>query len=123
MDRKYLGKRFNELLVIGIPDLLMKSLYFHGFMKNMNSTAILICPSRMLGYYFYKGFVMLERNSNNLKIIDNEAKQRIHAINMHDSYYVMNCTTTILYISNKLKKLLLQSYLHLSYIQIKYNGK
>ena len=42
---------------------------------------------------------------------------------MHDSDYVMNCTTAIPYISNTLKKLLLQSDLHSSYIQTKYNGK
>ena len=42
---------------------------------------------------------------------------------MHDSYYVMTCTTTIPYISNTLKKLLLQYYLYSSYNQTKYIGK
>ena len=41
----------------------------------------------------------------------------------HDSDYVMTCTTTIAYILNTPKKLLLQSALHSSYIQTKYNGK
>ena len=49
----------------------------------------------MLEYYFSKGFVVLERNSNNLKITDNEAKQIIHAMDMHDSDYVMTCTTEL----------------------------
>ena len=62
----------------------------------------------MLEYYFSKGFVVLECNSNNIKIIDNEEKQRIHEMNMHGSDYVMNYTTTIPSISNTLKKLLLQ---------------
>ena len=34
----------------------------------------------MLAYYFSKGFVVLECNSNNLKIIANEEKQIIHAM-------------------------------------------
>ena len=42
---------------------------------------------------------------------------------MHDSDYVMTCTNTIISISNTLKKLSLQSDLHSSYIQTKYNGK
>ena len=44
-------------------------------------------------------------------------------MDLHDSDYVMPCTITIPSISNKLKKLLLQSDLNSSYIQIKYNGK
>ena len=44
-------------------------------------------------------------------------------MDLHDSDYVMTCNTTISFISNTLKKLLLQSYLHSSYIQTIYNGK
>ena len=50
-------KKIEELLVIGIPNLLMNLLSFHGFVKNTNSTLILLCPSQMLKYYFSKGFV------------------------------------------------------------------
>ena len=57
MDRKYLGKNFKTFLGIGIPDLLMNLLSYHGFMKNINSSVILLCPSQMLKYYFSKGFV------------------------------------------------------------------
>ena len=42
---------------------------------------------------------------------------------MHDSDYVMTCTTEIPSISNTLNKVLLRSYLHSFYIQTKYNGK
>ena len=66
----------------------------------------------MLEYYFSKECVMLERNSNKLKRIENEAKQIIHSMDMHDSDYVITCTTEITSISNILKKLLLQSDLH-----------
>ena len=53
----------------------------------------------------------------------NEAKQRINAMDMHDSDNVMNCTTVIPSISNTLNNLLLQSDFHSSYIQTIYNGK
>ena len=57
----------------------------------------------MLENYFFKGFVVLGRNSNNLNIISNEEKQTIHAMGMHDFDYVITCTTAIPYISNTLK--------------------
>ena len=57
MDINYLGKRFDKLFGIDITYLLMNLLPFHGFMKNINSTVILLCPSQMLKYYFSKGFV------------------------------------------------------------------
>ena len=66
---------------------------------------------------------MLEQNSNNLKRIPNEAKQTIHAMYMHDSEYVMDCTTAFTSIPNTFNKLLLQSDFHSSYTQSKYNGK
>ena len=47
MDRKYSGKLFDKLLGKVIPDLLMKLLSCHGFMKNINPTEILKFPSRM----------------------------------------------------------------------------
>ena len=47
----------------------------------------------------------------------------MNAMDMHDSDHVITCTTKIPYISNTLKKLLLQSDFHSSYIQIKYNDK
>ena len=42
---------------------------------------------------------------------------------MHDSYYVMTCTTAIPSVSNTLKKLLLQYNFHSSYNQTKYIGE
>ena len=49
----------------------------------------------MLEYYFSKGFAILERNSNHLSRIANNAKQIIHAMDVHDSDFVMICTTAI----------------------------
>ena len=44
-------------------------------------------------------------------------------MDMYDSDYVMTCNTAITSISNTLKKLLLQSNFHSSYINTIYNGK
>ena len=108
---------------IGIPYLFIKLFSCHGFMKNTNYLVILLCPSRMLGYCFSKGFVMLERNSNNLFIIENEVKQIIHAMDMNDSDYVMTFTTAIPSISINLNKLWIKSGFHSSYIKTIYNGE
>ena len=116
IDTKYMLKRFNKLLGIGIPYLSMKLLPCRGFMKNINVIVILLCPSRMLEYCFSKGFVILKHNSVNLSINTNNSKQVIHAIHMHDSEYVMICTTEISYISNTLKNLLIPSDFHSYYI-------
>ena len=84
VDGKYLGKYFNEFLGIGIKYLLMNLLSCHGFTNNIKYIVILKCPSRMLEYYFPKGFGILERNSSNLKKYqikkNTEFMQRKHTI-------------------------------------------
>ena len=80
-------------------------------------------PFINIGILFSKGFVILEINSNKLLIIDNEAKQIIHAIDMHDSDFFMTITTAIPSVSNTLNKLWIHSDLHSYYIQTMYNYK
>ena len=77
----------------------------------------------MLEYFLSKVFVILECYSNKLSRIENKSKQRIHDIDMHDSDYIMTCTTWITSISNTLKNLCIQSDLYSYYIQTIYNGK
>ena len=60
VDSKYVEKDFNRILGIGIPDLLIKILLYHGFLKNIKFIVILNCPKRMLEYYFSKGFGIFE---------------------------------------------------------------
>ena len=48
MDRNYLRKIFSKIFGIGIPYLIMNLLSYHGFVKNINSTVVLLCPSQML---------------------------------------------------------------------------
>ena len=57
---------YNNLLGIGIPDLLLNVLSCRVFLKNNDSVVILKCPNRMSEYYFNKGFVELECDEDNL---------------------------------------------------------
>ena len=49
---------YDNLLGIGIPDLLLNLLSCNGFLKNSKYIVILKCPNRMSEYYFNKGFVI-----------------------------------------------------------------
>ena len=75
---KHGDKSFDKTLGIGIPDLLMNLMYCHGFLKNINSVVILKFPKSMLGYYFSKGFTILECNDNGLEKLPNEVKEIIY---------------------------------------------
>ena len=76
---KHEDKSFDKILGIGIPYLLIKLMFCHGFLKNMNYVVILKCPKSMLEYYFSNGFTILEYNDNNLSKLLNDVKQIIHA--------------------------------------------
>ena len=94
------GSRHGEfflirILGIGIPYLLMKLFSCRSFLKNINSAVILKFPKRMLGYYFSKGFAILECNLNHSKKIPNKVKQNIHAEEPDISDYVMTCINRI----------------------------
>ena len=59
------GMDYNNLLGIGIPDLLLNLLSCHGFFKNSCSVVIIKCPNRISEYYFNKGIVELECDEDN----------------------------------------------------------
>ena len=63
---KHGDKRFDGILVIGIPYLLINLMSFHGILKNINSAVVLKCPKSMLGWYLSKGLTILKYNYNNL---------------------------------------------------------
>ena len=102
---KHGDKIFNKILGIVIPDLLMKLMSCHGFLKNLDSVVILKCPKRMLEYYFSKEFNILECNVINLEKLPNNIKQRTHAEETDNSDKVMACINKFPSTSNTLKKL------------------
>ena len=64
-------KSFDRILDIGIPYLLMKLMSCHGFLNNINYVVKLKRPIRTMGYYFSKGFTILECNYNILEKLPN----------------------------------------------------
>ena len=120
---KHGNKRFDRILGIGIPYLLMNLMSCHGCLKNINYVIILKCPKRMLEYYFPKGFTILECNNNNLEKLSNDVKQRTHAEETYNPEKFMTCINTIPSTSNTLKNLVVNKILHSSYIQTEFNDK
>ena len=62
---KHYDTDYDNLLGIGIPNILLSLLSCHGFSKNNESVVILKCPNRMSEYYFHKGFVIFECDEEN----------------------------------------------------------
>ena len=51
---------YDNVLGIGIPDLLLNLLSCHGFSKNNEYVFIIKCPNSMSEYYFNKVLVIFE---------------------------------------------------------------
>ena len=62
---KHLGKKYDNVLGFGIPDLLLNLLSCQGLLKNNESVVILKCPHSMFEYYFNKGFIVFNCDENN----------------------------------------------------------
>ena len=77
----------------------------------------------MLEYYFSKGFYILECNDNNLEKLPNKVEQIIHAEETDNSDKVMTRINKIPSTPNTLDNLLLNKFLHSSYIQKYFNEK
>ena len=58
---------YENVLGIGVPDLLLNWLSCHGFLKNIESVVILKCLNRMSEYYFNKVFVIFECDEEHFK--------------------------------------------------------
>ena len=112
---------YNELLCIGILEVLINLISFHGFMKK-NSTVVLLFRTWLVEYFF-KTFVILQYNSKQLSSVPNEGKQIILAANIHKSDFGMACYTSITSVSNTINKLHVQSNLNPGYIHNLYHAK
>ena len=66
-SNKHNGTYYDNVLVIGIPDLLLNFLSCHGFLKINESVVILKYPNRMSEYYFNKGIIIFECDEEHLK--------------------------------------------------------
>ena len=91
-DKFLENNSYNKFFGIDIPYLLMNLISCHGFMKNTNSTVILVCRSWLVNYYIKRGFVIIEHNSKHLISVPNEVKQCINEINIQKQTLLWNAT-------------------------------
>ena len=113
---KNVNKSYDNVLGIGIPDLLINLMSFCGFLKNKDYVVILKCPNRIFKYYCSKGFIHFDWDKNNLEKLPSEIKDRIGAEVTDNSEKVMIFFTTVPSNSNTLKNLLENASSHSSYI-------
>ena len=74
MSNKYVKKSYDNVLGIGIPDLLTNLLSCNGFLKENYSVVILKLPNNMFEYYLNKGFIIFDCDKNNLERLPSEIK-------------------------------------------------
>ena len=77
---KFEQTSFNILLGIGIPELLLKLAYCHGFTKKPNSTVISNFRSRLVNNYLAKGFYIIENYTKQKNMLPNDVKLIINVI-------------------------------------------
>ena len=82
---------------------LLHIVFCYGFVKDKNSKLILMCRSKLVSYYPYKGFVMLDQGSQSLKNVPPRFKQLIHDINMFYSDAIISNSKPIPCVLNNLK--------------------
>ena len=101
-------KSFNVLLGIGIPELLLNLVSFHGFMKKPNLTVILNLPTRLINNYLFKGLAIIEQNTKQLNLLSNYVKLIINVINQLDTDHVMVKNKAISSVANTILKMYIQ---------------
>ena len=97
------GTDYDNVLGIGITDILLNLLSCQGFLKNNDSVVILKCPNMISEYYFNKEFVIFECDEDHFKKLLSEVKDRFGAELTVNTDLVMLCFTTMPSTSNTLK--------------------
>ena len=78
-DNKFKNTKLNDLSGLGIPDILMNIMSFHGFAKSSILTVILTCRNALVPYYFSKGFFIVETEVGGVDNITISLKEQIDA--------------------------------------------
>ena len=65
---------FDELSGIVIPEILLNIVFCYDFVQDNKSTLILACRIKLVLYYLYKYFVILEQDSLALKNVPRRVK-------------------------------------------------
>ena len=99
---------FNMLSGIGIKELLLNLVSCHGFTKKQNSTVIFNCQTCLVTNYLSKGFSIIEQNTENFILLQNDVKLRTNLTYQLDTDYVMVKNKEISAVENIIKKLYIQ---------------
>ena len=87
-NRIFEQTNFNILLGIGIPELLLNLVSFHGLTKKTNAIVLLNFLYSLVNNYLSKGLFIIENYSNQLNIIPNDVKLRIYVIDQLETYFI-----------------------------------
>ena len=91
-DRIFEHTSYNILLGIGIPEVLMNLVSFHGFMEKPNKTFILNFQCCLVNNHLAKWFIIIENNSKQLSSLPNDVKLTIHAIDQLETDFLWQKT-------------------------------
>ena len=80
---------FNLLHFIGIAELLLNLVSYHGFMMKSNSNVILNFQSCLINNYLSKGLFIIEQGSKQFNLIPNDVILRINLVDQLKTDYVM----------------------------------
>ena len=123
LKTRHENKDYDNLFVIGIPDIFTNMLSCKGFLNNNESIVMLKCPNRMSQYYFIKEFIQLTCDEDNLRKLPAKVKDRVGAEVKVNSDLVVLYYTTITSTSNTLKNLYSSKDYHSSYPNDNFNNQ
>ena len=107
--RVFKDTSFDELSVIGIPELLLNIVYCYGFVQDVNTKLILTFRRKLVSDDLSKGFVVLDHYFQALNNVPLRVKKYIHDIDMFDSDYVITSNDENPSVANNLKKIYLST--------------
>ena len=89
----FVGTIHNGLFGIGILEMFMNLISFHGFTKKKNYLYYYYDVLGWYNLYLAKEFVIIQQNYKNLIILHNQAFKIPNENNIHKSYFIMACYT------------------------------
>ena len=95
---------YDELSVIGIPEVLLKIVSCLVYVQENNHTVILTCRSKLVSYYLSKGFLILEKYSPEMNNVTIRVKQCICAVDIHKNSSLITCNREIPSVGSTLKQ-------------------
>ena len=87
--KKFGETSYDETSGIRVPMWLLKIVPFYDFVQEYTPTVILTCRIKLVSYYLYKGFLMLQQDSQEQNSIPTSVKKFTRAVGIHENDSVM----------------------------------